>query len=81
MLARAFIFASLAVATVLACRLSPAVRTGTSCGVVMELPDALPGYVGRVGTPDAIENAIARGRATRPTVIPATRSPPNFFRL
>lgn len=58
MLVRALIFASLAAITALACRLSPAVRTGTSCGVVMELPATLPGYVGRVGTPDAIEKEL-----------------------
>ena len=58
MLARALIFACFAAVTALACRLSPAVRTGTSCGVIMDLPASLPGYVGRIGRPEAIEKEL-----------------------
>lgn len=58
MLVRASIFVFLVALAGLACRLSPVTRAGTSCGVIMDLPASLPGYVGRIGTPDALEKEL-----------------------
>lgn len=58
MLVRALIFVLLVTATALACRLSPVAETGTSAGLVMQLPLQLGGLTARVEEPDAEERRL-----------------------
>lgn len=58
MLVRSFIFVLLAAVTVLACHLSPAVQTGVTSGVVMQLPASLAGLTARMEPPDAEEKRL-----------------------
>jgi len=52
---RAFILALLLGVTGLFCLKSPPLQSGNASGVIMQLPDTLPGFISTKGEPDAIE--------------------------